>query len=126
MWGFELADRMDFHVRRRYGLPPTDPRFLDMTVEDIVLDYWAHAVTDNPKLRDEHINPDFEQEMAELEAMLEEQIAASGAKAPEPTADQIAKAEQHEAQVAAVHAANEADGDAWETVADSRWGDAGR
>lgn len=112
---------MDFHVRRRYAMPPTDPRFLDMTIEDVVLDYWAHAVTDNPKLRDEHVNPNFFAEMDELEAMLEGQLAASGAAQAEATPEQVAEEERRAAELAAVHDANAADGDEWETVADSRW-----
>ena len=66
----ELADTMEFHYRRRYSLPATDPRYLDASIEDIVLDYWAHAMTDNPKLREEVVNPDFDADVAAFEKML--------------------------------------------------------
>lgn len=77
----ELADTPEFHYRRRYGLPSTDPRYLRATREDIILDYWAHAFHDNPKLREEHHNPDFEEELAALEAEIEAQQAAEAAGA---------------------------------------------
>lgn len=104
---------MDFHVRRRYGMPPTDPRYLDMTIEQIVVDYWAHAVTDNPKLRNEIENPDFEADMAELEAEIEAELAAAG-EAPAPDAPEaVAAAAQAEAVAAEL-------GDEWE-VDERRW-----
>lgn len=28
--------------RRRYGLPPTDPRYLEATPEQIITDHWAN------------------------------------------------------------------------------------
>lgn len=59
---------MQFAFRRRYSLPPTDPRFLDATDEEIVLDYWAHRLWDNPKVREEAYNPDFEADLAAMDA----------------------------------------------------------
>lgn len=93
-YGFELSETYEFHFRRRYNLPPSDPRFLDATREEIVIDYWAHAVLDNPKLREETVNPDFENDVAAFEAML----AASKPK--------------DEAATAAAD---------WEVVAEDRW-----
>lgn len=57
---------MEFAFRRRYGLPPTDPRFLDAGLDEMLVDWWAHRFTDDPKLRDEVVNADFE---ADVEAM---------------------------------------------------------
>jgi hypothetical protein len=65
---------MAFAFRRRYGLPPTDPRFLDATSEDIALDYWAHRLWDDPQLATEIRDPDFDAEVAEMER----QAAAGG------------------------------------------------
>lgn len=62
-----LSETVEFAFRRRYLLPPTDPRFLDATPEDLLLDYWAHRFWDDPDLRNELVNPDFEAELAELE-----------------------------------------------------------
>jgi hypothetical protein len=33
----------------------------------MVLDYWAHRHAEDPKLREEAINPDFEADVAEFE-----------------------------------------------------------
>jgi hypothetical protein len=38
----------EWHFRRRYNLPPTDPRFLAATQEDMAIDYWAHFYHDHP------------------------------------------------------------------------------
>jgi hypothetical protein len=34
----------------------------------MVVDFWAHAFIDNPKLCDQEHNPDFEDDLADLEA----------------------------------------------------------
>lgn len=52
---------MAFAFRRRYNLPPTDPRFLDATVEEVVIDYFAHQFAENPTqsfAEDESFDPD--------------------------------------------------------------------
>ena len=87
---------MEFHYRRRYSLPATDPRYLDATMDDIVLDYWAHAFLDNPKLREEVVNPDFEGDLAAFEKMFSDSDDAAVGRAPPG-------------------------GDTWETVADDKW-----
>jgi hypothetical protein len=43
----ELATSYQLAFRRRYNLPPTDPRYLDATTEDILTDYWANFYKDN-------------------------------------------------------------------------------
>ena len=63
-----MSETIAFAFRRRYGLPPTDPRFLAATEEEMVLDYWAHRHWDDPKLREEVVNPDFEADLAAFEA----------------------------------------------------------
>lgn len=47
--------------RRRYNLPPTDPRFLNATREDIITDYWAHFYAENG-FREEIEDEDFDQD----------------------------------------------------------------
>lgn len=37
---------MSLWFRRRYNLTPNDPRFLDITAEEISLDYWANHYQD--------------------------------------------------------------------------------
>lgn len=52
--------------RRRYNLPPTDPRFLDATLEEIITDYWTHFYAEN-KATDEFEDEDFDLERIEEE-----------------------------------------------------------
>jgi hypothetical protein len=78
-----MADTYEFRFRRRYGLPPTDPRFLDATYEEIVTDFWAHAHMDDPKLRKEQITDNFEEERDAMEAEIMARIAAEEAAALE-------------------------------------------
>jgi hypothetical protein len=65
--GLELSKTIGFAFRRRYNLPPTDPRWLSATLEDIYLDVWAHAHTDDPKLRDEVIAEGYDDDLADME-----------------------------------------------------------
>jgi hypothetical protein len=39
---------VEFEYRRRYNLAATDPRFLDNTVEDMLIDIFSHRFADNP------------------------------------------------------------------------------
>ena len=43
-----MSQTLAFQFRHRYNLPPTDPRFLDATEEEVAVDYWAHHYFDNP------------------------------------------------------------------------------
>lgn len=85
-----MADTYEFRFRRRYNLPPTDVRYLSATFEEIVLDFWAHAHLDDPKLRNELVTDDFESQMAAMEAEIAEEEAAAAergeAVAPAPIA----------------------------------------
>lgn len=51
---------MEFWFRKKYSLPATDPRFLEMTVEDMLADYWAHHYYDNPKAQETVEDEDFD------------------------------------------------------------------
>jgi hypothetical protein len=59
-----MAETVAFAFRRRYSLPPDDPRFLDATPEAILIDYWAHRHIDDPKLREEIEDEDFDAQLA--------------------------------------------------------------
>ncbi len=89
--GLQLSQTHGFAFRRRYNLPPTDPRWLNATIEDVYLDVWAHAHVDNPKLRDEIFSTNFEEDYAEMErealAMEAAQDAADRAKAEKMAPD---------------------------------------
>ncbi len=60
---------MAFKFRRRYNLPPTDPRFLDATIEEMLVDLFAHHYADNPNV-DEVADDDFDMaaELAKADA----------------------------------------------------------
>lgn len=62
--GRERAKSVEFWFRRKYGLTEYDPRFLEMTVEEMLADYWAHHYFDNPNAgQEEFEDPDFEEEV---------------------------------------------------------------
>lgn len=61
-----MASSFAFRFRRRYNLPPTDPRFLDATLDDIVLDVLAWHAAENPNDQ-EFVDPDFD-----MQAMIDE------------------------------------------------------
>lgn len=93
-WGKELSQTVGFQFRRRYGLPPTDPRYLDATEEEMVADVWAHRFADNPKLHHEveMVDDDFEANLAVMAEMAgeppeEEDAAAPAAPAAEAAAE---------------------------------------
>lgn len=50
---------MEFWFRRKYNLAPTDPRFLDATLEQITIEFWAHQYADKPP-GDEVEDDDFD------------------------------------------------------------------
>lgn len=77
---------MEFQWRRRYGLPPTDPRFLQATREEILVDWWAHQHADDPELYNE-VRMDDADFQREAEAMLAEAMAAAEADPPQPADD---------------------------------------
>ena len=66
--------------RRRYNLPPSDPRFLDATMEDITVDLWAHLFHDYPKERNAVVATGFDDD---LEVMERQAAALPPEPAPE-------------------------------------------
>jgi hypothetical protein len=45
--GKALAGTYELWFREKYNLPPTDPRFLAMTEEDIEAEWWAYKFQEN-------------------------------------------------------------------------------
>jgi hypothetical protein len=83
--GLALSATIEFAYRVRYNLPPTDPRFLDATIEQMAVDFWAWRHWEDPKLRDELVVADgYEDDAAEMEA------------------EALAKETEHQAKIAAV------------------------
>ena len=56
-----MAETILFWFRRRYSLTPNDPRVLDLTMEEIETDFWAHRYFDDPP-KDEVVDDDFDLE----------------------------------------------------------------
>lgn len=66
-----MAQRVSFWFRHRYRLPPTDPRFLDMTLEDMEAEYWAvHYFETKDDSSEEFEDDDFDEAaiLAQIEA----------------------------------------------------------
>lgn len=55
-------------IRKHYNLPPTDQRFLDLTEEQISLE-WEHYKLDNPELAEKESYHDPNYELWEQESM---------------------------------------------------------
>jgi hypothetical protein len=65
-----MAKTAEFWFRQKYRLPPTDPRYLGMTVEGMLSEFWAHHYFDNPKAAEQEIEDedfDMEEELRRLE-----------------------------------------------------------
>ena len=62
---------MAFAFRRRYLLPPTDSRFLDATLDDMFVDFWAWKYHEDPRAADEIVDDEFDVE-AEVARINEE------------------------------------------------------
>jgi hypothetical protein len=54
------ARSVEWWFRDRYRLAPTDPRFLDMTVEGMVMDYWTAHYASLPPSSFEADDPEFD------------------------------------------------------------------
>ena len=44
----QRSQTLEFWYRRKFNLAPNDPRFLDLTAEDIETEYYTHYYADNP------------------------------------------------------------------------------
>ena len=96
-----------------------------------MLDYWAHAYCDDPKLRDTDFTDDFATQLVELEKMVMAQFAdqnapAADAPAPAdvPTADAPPADEPGPLKVTShvtVSPGDPSDEEEWETLASDRW-----
>lgn len=89
-------DTISFWFRRKYNLPPNDPRFLDLTLEQIEAEYWAWHYFEQPP-GEEFDDEDFDEEeiMAGIEARAlarqkqQQQQQAQPAAESEPSLDDI-------------------------------------
>lgn len=58
-----------FWFRRKYNLPPTDPRYLDATKEEILIDYYSYLLLERyQQLTNDGVkDPDLDTLLAEEE-----------------------------------------------------------
>lgn len=77
-----MAGSLEAWFRRKYNLPPHDPRFLAATVEDIETDFWMHHYADRG-VTEEYETDGFDAaaEAARIEA--EEEAKAAGTVPPD-------------------------------------------
>lgn len=68
--GRVLSGSLSFWFRRKYGLAPTDERFLALTLDDIKAEFFAYYYADNPN-EIEAVDDEFDLE-AELRAAEED------------------------------------------------------
>jgi len=61
-----MAKTAAFWYRKKFSLTPNDPRFLDITMQEIATEYWAHHYYDNPT------QEEVEDENFDLDAVLDE------------------------------------------------------
>ncbi len=73
-----MSRTTEFWFRRKYNLTPNDPRFLDLTVEDMMTEFYAHLYADDPnKANTEVIDDDFdlEAELEQINAEAEQELS---------------------------------------------------
>lgn len=61
---------MAFWVRQKYNLPPTDPRFLLMTQEDIEAEYLAHQAFEKGAMPDVIEDENFTENVDNIEELM--------------------------------------------------------
>ncbi len=60
----QQSKSVEWWFRDRYKLAPTDPRFLDMTRNGMVLEYWTAHYASMPAASFEADDPDFDLQQA--------------------------------------------------------------
>jgi hypothetical protein len=63
--GREQAGTIPLWYRRQFNLPANDPRYLDLTIGEILTEYWSQHYDDlhrAGKLEDDFENPDFDED----------------------------------------------------------------
>lgn len=83
-----MANTFALWFRQKYNLPPTDPRFLAATPEDMEAEYWAYRYQES-NVTEEFEDHEFDQEaeirrIEEAAEARERAAAEAAAKAPKP------------------------------------------
>ena len=64
-----MAGTVQIWYRKYYRLPPNDPLYLGLSIQDLITEYWAHHYDDlyhAGKLDSEFETDDFEREVQEF------------------------------------------------------------
>lgn len=78
--GKALSKTLEFWYRKKYNLAPTDPRYLDTTVEQMQVEYFAYHYETNKateEFEDYDFDPQAEIRRIEQEAEEAERVAAA-------------------------------------------------
>lgn len=69
-----MSESLPFWFRRRFNLPPTDPRFLDATLDAMAAEYWAWRYAESDVSEEEAFDDDFDagQVLADLESQIDD------------------------------------------------------
>lgn len=62
----EESTTVRFWFRKKYGIPVTDARYLDMTEVAMLTDYWSHYYYEKPDDEFEEGTDNFEDALAEM------------------------------------------------------------
>lgn len=74
-----MSKSMAFWFRRKYNLPPTDPRFLNMTAVELRAEWWAHYYAENGAEEEfEDDDFDLEEELRKIDEEAEADEALAG------------------------------------------------
>ena len=58
----ELKDKVSFWYRTHYRLTIHDPRYLESSLEDMMIDYYANLYQSDPKAMEEVTDEDFDKD----------------------------------------------------------------
>lgn len=64
--GRERSLTLEFWFRKKFNLAPTDPRFLAITEEDLIIEFWSWHYHANPH-QEEAEDQDFDLEAVKAE-----------------------------------------------------------
>ncbi len=64
----KAASTVRFWYRKKYNLPITDARYLDLTDQDMLTDYWSHYYSDRSEDEWEGGTDNFDEELAAMDA----------------------------------------------------------
>jgi hypothetical protein len=72
---WKIITTPEYWFRRHYNLPPTDPRYLEATREDMIMDFYCHMMYDKyQQLASEGVK-DIDMDTVMIEDQFEQELA---------------------------------------------------